>query len=227
MQFEVTTRKQYTFNATDKTLALLFNEIIRPNTTQVNIVGLFITKVNNKKCNLVKIIVGTTDPNNPSRGGAGYPLSPDPTRSNKLQNKRFVEVLKEMKIKFSKQTVVQIVDQNVNAGVPGIYRIAYTTLYCNDIKIIASYGGENAFKFPLVICQCNDGSTTLEKGSISLFFEVREKDIENAVNALRKIQLTTPFDESQLCINRNNIESKIKGFRAKKCDLCDSESNSD
>ena len=165
-------------------------------------------------------------PSNPQRGGAGDPMSPNLNRTNSLQNKRFIKMLKKMKIKFSKQNVLQILNVSVTGGIPGLFRIPYVLLYCNNVNINSSYIGEPALKFPLIKCHCDDTSSQLKSDVISIFFEVPEKDITKAINVLTTIRLDRPFDEQQLCINRNNISKKIFKFKADHCNICNSDTES-
>ena len=224
-QFEIQTRQQYTFNATDKTLTLLLTELVRHGTIHINIVGQLITKIKNKSCNLVKIIVGIDDPTNIARGGAGSP--PNPNFDNAAQNARFVEILKRFNIKFSQQRVIQINNIQTVVGTPGAFRILYTRLNCAKINIISNYVGEPTLVFPLVQCSCNDGSSFFRSNISTFFFEVPDKDVDRGVNVLKTTNLSQPFNEAQLCINRDNIALKTKNFKAKKCDPCDSHSDSD
>src|SRR5438105_9881147 len=109
-RFEVNTRTQYTFKVSNEELVCLTNLNVKKenNPHAINIVGMSVMRIKDKKQNLVKMIVGTDAPHNPSRGGAGNPLNPDLARTNELQNQQFQENLKALGIKFEEDIVIQI-----------------------------------------------------------------------------------------------------------------------
>lgn len=206
--FEVVSRSQYTFYATDKQVAcLLTANVKKDNPTIVNVVAVSSMKIKKNK-NLVKIIVGTDNPNDPRTGGAGDPTNPDPLRTNKLQNKQFQKNLKKYEIDYTKDEVIQILNVEKITGTPGIYRIFLASLVCEGISIDAFYIGEYALTIPLVTCGCSDNTTQFKSEIVSAIIQVPQRKLEKAINILTGIDLTAPFDEDQLCINAINVEEK-------------------
>jgi hypothetical protein len=197
MSLELTQRTQYTFKVDDCKIARLLTLNVKPDRTIVNVVGITIIAYGKKK--LVKIVVGTDDPNNSKRGGAGDPTNPDPSRTNELQNKQFRRNMKTLGIKWTKDTVIQIFSVQNMTGTPGVYRIFYSALVCADINILAFYLGEPALKFPLVTCTCENGDTNFESEVISVFIQVAKCQLKKAKRVLLSI------DETKLCVNTHNV----------------------
>ena len=221
--YEVTTRKQYTFRISNKDLACLLTFIVSPRPAQlhrncidhevsgkvnVNIVSYNILAITDCKCgnrcSMVKIVVGTDDPNDPRRGGD---TSTDCTAirgDNKTQNRIFRQTLKQMGIKFTTQTVVQVFNGEATSGTPGAFRILYTALLCGGIDVLAAYTGEPALTPDL-----------RDRGVLTTFFEVPKEQICRTVNLLRNFDTSDPDDN--LCINVNNVQKKCPRLRNKKC----------
>lgn len=216
MSLQLVTRIQYTFQVTNKKLSklLTLNVKAKNNPHAVNIVAMFsvVTCESSKKV-LVKIVVGTDDPNNSKRGGAGDPLNPDLQRTNKLQNKQFRINMRQLGIKYTENEVIQIFNVESVTGTPGIFRIYYSALTCANIPILAFYIGERALLFPLENCTCvqSDGQilTKFNDEVLSAFIQVSREQLKAAIKVLRRLKFptsaTSTFDETQLCININNI----------------------
>ncbi len=208
--YEVTTRKQYTFRISNKDLAYLLTFVVsdRPGKVNINIVAYNIVGIHDckcgNKCSMVKIVVGTDDPNDPRRGGdtSTKKLVGD----NRTQNRIFNETLKQMKIKFTTQTVVQVFNGEATSGTPGVFRILYTALLCGGINVLATYTGEPALEPNLV-----------DSGVLTTFFEVPKEQICRTVDLLRHFDTSDP--DGNLCINVNNVRKKCPRLRTgKKCD---------
>jgi len=208
-RLELAVRLQYSFKTNTETLSKLLTLNVKRNNNphSVNIVA--INAIKHKKHLLVDIIVGTDDPNNPARGGAGDPLNPDPQRSNELQNQQFIKNLEELKINYKKNPVIQIFNDEAITGTPGAYRIGLTALNCAHIGVRSSCFGEPALLFPLVTYEASDGSTGFKSHADSVFFRVSPKKTDKAVFVLKSLDLSFPFNEEQLCINRDNIENLV------------------
>ncbi|AYV80448.1 MAG: putative ORFan [Harvfovirus sp.] len=204
--YQVVTRSQYTFFASEKQIACLLTLNVKTNDNphEVNIVGISIIKISKNK-NLVKVVVGTDNPNNSAAGGAGDPADPDPLRTNSLQNEQFRKNMKQYGIKYSKEKVLQILNVEASTGTPGIYRIFISALVCCGIDIDAFYLGEDALDIPLVRCKCADRTFEYKANVVSAFIQVPRKQISQAVAILKNINTAVPFDESQLCINADNV----------------------
>lgn len=128
--YKTAIRNQFTYYADDKTNVCLLTKNVKLNSDiNVNIVGMFATKIptKNKKCNLVRIVVGTNDPSTPE---------------NQQQNEQFQDNLEHLGINFEKHSIIQIFNVAVVLGTPGTYRIPYTKLVCAGINILATYTGE-------------------------------------------------------------------------------------
>ena len=222
MSPEIEVRSQYTFTTDNKTLACLLtrNVKVEDNPHMVNVVALVIEKLNNSQLNLVKIIVGTIDPNDQTRGGAGEkypnrvfhlgdenPQDPDLQRTNKLQNKQFRENMRYLNIEFSECPVIQVFNLENVAGTPGIIRAFYTALVCANIDVINFYFGEPAIVSKDINCGCQDGTQQYKSGGISRFFQVDKLD--KALRVLRNLDLTLDVEE-QLCINADNVDYVCK-----------------
>ena len=221
------TRTQYTFNATDEQIACLLTMNVKANNNPsiVNVVGLFTLRTQQYE-NIVKIVVGTDNPNTSSAGGGGDPLNPDPLRTNDLQNKQFVKNLKSLKIEYTTQNVIQILNVDTIIGTAGIYRIFITALSCVCIPIYAFYSGESIIQLPLVTCNCDDNTTVYKKSAVCVFIEVPINMVGKAINVIQNINTNTPFNENQLCINRINVENKCVRKCNNKCNnKCDNKCN--
>jgi hypothetical protein len=181
--------------------------------------------------NLVKMVVGTDDPDNQIRGGgtsttksaAPGQIILDPRRTNSKQNKQFRQNLRQIGIPFIVNDVIQIFNVESVTGTPGVYRIYDSVLECADIKVVAYYTGERALIFPLQKCACfeTDGNVKVKFDDevISAFIQVEEGKLDQAVKLLQNIKLATPdapFDENQLCINANNVVDLINQSKESK-----------
>ena len=187
MILELAVRTVYTFTIDDKTLDRLLSDNINPgNERKVNIVAYSIFKINEDKT-LVKMVVGTDDPNNIHRGGAGGPLNPDENMSNDLQNFQFMQNLKKLNIKYSKKPIIQVFSVDTK-GTVGVYRILYRELVRAGITIISSFPGEYVIRIPIMSCKCKDGSINYKQTG-SEFFEVPEDQISIAIKSLKKINI--------------------------------------
>jgi hypothetical protein len=208
MSLEVVTRQQYTFAADLSQIAALFTLNVKAlnNPHEVNIVGVtFIPQNKKSRQMLVKIVVGTDDPNDSSRGGAGNPAAPNPLRTNDLQNAQFQQNLQCLGIKYKIDQVIQIMHVENQTGTPGLYRIYLSALFCAGIFIVAFYQGEPALVAGLVSCTCSDGSTSFDAETVSCFLQVPACDFIRAINILTALVL--PLNESLLCVNANNISN--------------------
>lgn len=207
MSPEIEVRSQYTFTTDNKTLACLLTRNVKTenNPHSVNVVALVISKVNNSVLNSVKIIVGTIDPNDPTKGGAGDSQDPNLQRTNKLQNKQFRENMRYLNIEFGECSVIQIFNLENVAGTPGIIRAFYTALICANIDVINFYFGEPAIVSNDINCECQDLTTQYKSGGISRFFQVDKLD--KALRVLRNLDLD---NEEQLCINADNVDYVCK-----------------
>jgi hypothetical protein len=190
MSYEVATRNQFTFLVDDARLNLLLTAVVATtNTINVNIVGISVTADANENL-FVKIIVGTDDPQRTDRGGGST------IATNDAQNAVFRGILCQLHINFSEQLIIQVFNLQAAAGTPGAYRILTAALFCNNIKLIGSYFGEPALTPDLSASEVQ-----------STFFEVPYCQVAYAVQTLIRINPTAPFNEAQLCINRNNVSS--------------------
>lgn len=209
MALQVVTRTQYSFVANNKKISCLLTLNVKAidNPSPVNIVGIVILGQNKKshakntQLTRVNIVVGTDDPENIARGGAGDPY--EPLRSNELQNKQFVRNMKTLGISFTTHPVIQISNIENATGTPGIYRIFWAALTCANIPITLFYSGEPSLTFPLLTCQCGTESHH-ENGVISTFVQVPDRYVKRAVVILKGLNLA-PLDETTLCINRLNV----------------------
>lgn len=208
MAFELATRRQFTFKATNEQLAKLLTLNVMTNALRVNVVGFTFSSAFCCSRYLVKIVVGTDDPNNSARGGAGDPNNPDPERTNAHQNRQFAKNLQRLHIPYTTQTVIQVLDMAALAGTPGIFRLFLSALVCANIHIRAFYFGEPALVFPLVPCTCADGSSNLASEVLSSFIEVSPSRVGKALQILSAFNLST-FTEASLCINADNIGALV------------------
>lgn len=210
-RYEVTTRTQYTMEVDSETFAQLLTLSVKKkaNPNSVNVVGYINVKVETGSSNLVKIVVGTDDPNDSVRGGAGDPFEPDFQRTNRLQNQQFRENMRKLNIEFTEQQVIQIFNIAEVTGTAGALRIPLTILQCADIDINASYLGEPALISPVTECECDCDSKIFKSNAVNTFIEVDTDDLEEAIDILRNVDISGAFDETQLCFNRNNIVKKI------------------
>lgn len=209
---ELTVRALYTFKADDKTVSCLLTRNVKTedNPHAVNIVAILIVKIN-EEINLVKIVVGTVDPHDLNAGGGGTiidPLIPDPQRTNELQNKQFRDNMRFLGIDFVEEPVIQIFNVEPVTGVPGLFRAFYSILTCAKISIIAFFSGE-PIRSP-TSCTCDDGTTQFKCQVISAFIQVSPSNTAKAVKVLRNLDMSQPFDEQQICINSDNIDSVCK-----------------
>jgi hypothetical protein len=155
---------------------------------------------------LARFVVGTDAPNDPSRGGAGGdPAHPDPQRTNVLQNQQFQRNLRELGIPYTVNTVIQLFNVESATGTPGMYRIFYSALVCAGVSVRAFYSGEYALAPDPATCVCSDGVTQFQSEVVSAFILVPRAQLECALAVVRGVNLTPPFDESQLCINVDNV----------------------
>ena len=184
------------------------------NPHRVNVVAILTVKLDSgktkssKKKSIVKIVVGTDDPNNQIRGGGGPPTNLDPQRTNELQNRQFRKNLRELGISYQEDGVIQIFNVETVTGTPGIYRLYISALVCAKIDIISFYSGERALLFPLQTCKCHSKKTKYDDEVISAFIQVSSRQLSAAKNIFARFNLgneKTPLDENQLCINANNI----------------------
>ncbi len=213
--YEVTNRKQYTFMIHNKDLACLLTAIVSPlpGDVNVNIVAYSILAISTCKCkvkhSLVKIVVGTDDPNNALRGGdtSTKKLIGD----NKVQNKIFRQTLNQMEIKFTVQTVVQVFNSEATTGTSGAFRILYTALICGGINILAVYTGEPALTPDLQ-----------DRGILTTFFEMPKEQICTALHILQNFDTSDP--DGNLCINVNNVREKCPKLKNKECNCSTCES---
>ena len=218
---DIAVRSQYTFTTDNRAIACLLTRNVKlvDNPHVVNIVSILSVKINETN-NLVKIVVGTDDPNNPARGGGGDSVNPDPLRTNELQNKQFRANMRYLGIEFTEEPIIQIFNVEDITGTPGIYRVYYSSLVCAEVNIIAFYGGEAALSDPLVTCGCDDNTTQYKCEVISCFIEV--DNIDKALEVLRALNLSIPFDETQVCINAVNVDCKCTRCRATRCKVMES-----
>jgi hypothetical protein len=190
MSQEIVTRTQYTFRASNRKIARL-TELNIETTPYVNIVAMNITG------DCVKIVVGTTNPNNLTEGGAGDPADPNPKQSNELQNKQFRKNLRKLNIKYSTQEIIQILRDTsvVIPGTPGIYRIYLNALYDANIPFISFYSGDIGFNDPLVKCKCRDKTSGFKARILTIFIEVPENKIRKAIKVLKKTDRSDDDDQ--------------------------------
>jgi hypothetical protein len=225
MSFEIAVRSEYEFLATDSKIARLLTLNVAPFSSPhtVNVVAIAGTQLPKQVLRLLRqvpcidikkwrrlrtmrIVVGTDAPNDPRRGGAGPPDAPDPQRTNALQNAQFRKNMRRLGISYSVRRVIQIFNVENATGTPGIYRIFYSALVCARISVRAFYNGEYALgPDPTVTCLCTDGVTQFESEVVSAFIAVPPSQLDRAVAVLSALVITTPFNESQLCINVNNV----------------------
>jgi hypothetical protein len=209
MSLELVTRTQYTFEASQYKLSklLTLNVKAENNPHEVNIVGLSVVCGHHKnKKYKIHIVVGTDDPNTSSRGGAGDPANPDPQRTNDLQNAQFRTNMRLLKISFRSSTIIQILHVEGNTGTPGIYRVYFSALTCAKIPVNAFFQGEPALVAGLIVCNCADSTIGFESEVVSDFILVPSKYLQRAIQVLNNLT----FQESQLCINANNVVDLLK-----------------
>jgi hypothetical protein len=214
--FELASRVQFTFTVDDIIFATLLNLLVKStssgcSTIPVNIVGFSIQKTGDG-CDksLVRMIVGPTDPGNLARGGAGPVTNPDRQRDYASQVLQMTHYLKQLEIDYTTQEVIQIFNLASAPGIPGTYRIPYTTLVTAKIPVLASYVGEGAYTPGPIPLKYGSRTVTYRSEPVSVFFEVPKCQVEEAMILLRNIRLTTPFLEGQLIINRDNAEKLAK-----------------
>ena len=218
---EVKTREQYTFQASASRLAcILTQNVAAGSKVLVNVVAFSITpaaagtiaatgdssssskdelsiSTKNRKKQLeylVKIVVGTDDPNTTDRGGG--------PATNQQQNARFRDILTSFKISFKVSTVVQLFNLEALTGTAGAYRVFLVALLCAGIAVRASYQGEPARLLappPLPACQT---------GVVTAIFEVPKQQAAKALEVLRALDLR--FPEAQLCLNTRNVGEKCQ-----------------
>jgi hypothetical protein len=125
MSYSLTSRTQYTFEASNKTLACLLTKAAK---AEINIVAISINELGSRFCKkLVNIVVGTPDPAN---------------NNNMSQNNCFKKILCELCIKFEEICVIQVFNIETVTPTPSSYRIVYVHLICCGIDVIASYLGQ-------------------------------------------------------------------------------------
>lgn len=193
MRVELAVRKSYAFTAPqEKILNLLTLNVA--GITKINVVALSVFSLG--EVDFVKIVVGTVDPNNPNRGGGG-----DMGQfTNEDQNKLFMEYLRILDIKYNISNVIQIFNVESIPGTPGIYRIYLSALNQQGIKILSMFTGEWALK---------EGETRVTRCEVvSAFIEVQERDLVKSVKILQSLDMTLPFNESQLDLNIYTILMK-------------------
>lgn len=207
--FITATRNQYTYFATDTQTVCLTTLNVKTlnNPNLVNIVAICSIKIKDD-LNIVKIIVGTDNPNEISSGGGGDPLNPNPLRTNELQNIQFQKNLQQLNIDYTIEEVIQIFNIENVPGTPGIFRMILAALDCASIRANAFYQGEWAIEIPIVNCGCDDSTMQFKSYVISAFVEVPAIQLDKALNVIGSIDRTEPFNESQLCINADNVEVK-------------------
>lgn len=170
-KYIIAVRTIFTFTTDDVNLAkILTQNVALDAVIDVNIVSQSFDRASDDLIS-AKLIVGTDDPND---------------ESNKFQNERFRFILNTNCIKFKERPIIQISNIEAAAGTPGSFRIPYTALLCNDIKILSVLVGEPA-----------PGHV------ISTFFEVPIQQTRKATHILRNFDSANP--ETQLCINRENV----------------------
>lgn len=209
---DLVVRALYTFKADDETISCLLTRNVKTedNPHVVNVVAILSVKIR-EEINLVKIIVGTVDPNSQTRGGGGQiedPLILDPQRTNELQNKQFRANMRFLNIKFTEEPVIQIFNVETITGISGSTRVFYSSLTCANISIIAYLLGEP--RLTETSCTCDDGTTLFKTQIISAFVQVSPNNTARAVNILRNLDMSIPFDEQQLCINADNVDRVCK-----------------
>lgn len=192
MSIELVVRRQYCFRAGSRKLAELLTLNVSNGVVVVNVVAVVVAPDKN-----VTIVVGTDDPHSLQRGGAGDPLNPDVNRTNERQNQQFQCNMYSLGIRWCEQNVIQILNVQTVTGTPGIYRIYVAALICAGIKVRQLYLGEPALTLPLVSCT---GSSQFVSGINTAFIIVDPGDLQHAICVLSRLNLTFPFDESQLCI---------------------------
>ncbi len=158
---------------------------------------------------VTRMIVGTTNPNNSAGGGAGDPTSPDPRRTNALQNQQFRENLRQLNIEFTEQPVVHVINTAGDPGTPGIIRVFTSALECNSIPLLALYQSEGAFAIPLdTLVSTTTGQTRFADTGTGFIFEVPADQVVKANKILEDIVFST-LSESSLCINADNVEDLV------------------
>ncbi|XWV24723.1 putative ORFan [Tupanvirus deep ocean] len=168
MPFIVITRKQFTFVVDDKKLACLLtsNVITTDIDIAVNVVGIFIQKIDDGINNFVKIVIGPNDPNNLN----------DTSYENQLE--QFRKNMKSLDIEYTEGQVLQIFNVHQISGSHCSFRILYVALNCAGIPIRCSYMGE-----------------PVPNAIVSTFIEVPKRCILKALDVIREINTEFPDKE--------------------------------
>ena len=228
---QLTTRIQYTFCTTQEKYANLLTLNVKAgvNPHAVNVVATLVVKIS-KNRSLIKIVVGTDDPNNSARGGGGDPLNPDPQRTNELQNEQFRINMRCVGIRWKESGIIQIFNVEAVTGTPGIFRIYVAALTCAKIPIVSFQIGERVLLYPLQTCTCEEGKVTKFADEVlSAMIEVSKRDLFHAVQVLSTLKFPSGvelFDESQLCINRFTVARKYRSCRNASSNVLRSKKNS-
>lgn len=144
--------------------------------------------INNFDCYLVKIIIGSINPNDDD---------------NIKQNKIFIKILDKLNIEYKLNSSSQILTYiNVN-NTPGLLYAFNNSLYCEDV--ITKYSGttlQGIIKEPL--CECLG---KIVRTGPNLIFEVDKKYLNKALKILENVQ----NDSKEICINKFDIGKTICG----------------
>lgn len=118
-------REQYTFTVSNKELSrILTLNVAKRNPIEVNIAAIAIKKID-QDLNLVKIVVGPSDPTD--------------EEGIKKQNKQFRQILREENVESTRTLILEVANPAIQAGTPGIFRAFYTALFCANIPVLAFY----------------------------------------------------------------------------------------
>ncbi|XWV25965.1 hypothetical protein QJ857_gp1115 [Tupanvirus soda lake] len=185
MPYIVITRKQFTFVIDDKKLScLLTSNVVTTDTDiAVNIVGMFIQKIDDDINNFVKIVVGPNDPNS----------SNDSSYENQLE--QFRKNMKFLEIDYTEGQILQIFNIEEMNGAYGSFRIVYVALHCAGIPVRCVFTGE-----------------PVPNTVISTFVEVPKRCILKALDVIREINTEAADKELCININNLHKKCKFNTF---------------
>lgn len=197
------TRNQFTFSVNDATLRCILTRAVAPplGGIAVNVVAIMQVKIpgGSPTCNLVKIVVGTDNPNDPTLGGdtsVGDVLGHNPQ-----QNDRFRQILQTLGVIYSEQEVTQVFNVEPTTGTPGRYRRIFSLITCAGISPVASYIGEPE-----------------DTQVVSLIIEPPAGQAIVTTNLINSTS-ENPFNEAALCVNTSNVNAACPAGSAGNCGL--------
>lgn len=194
---EVRVRDLYTLKISPSKISRLLSRL-EESQIYHNVVGDFAVA----KCGeyLVKIVIGTVDPDNVASGGAGTPDNLNTRMTNTVQNESFVAILKSLSIDYEITKAIQIMNFGVSStAVPGLIYTFYNTLYCGGVNVLSQFMSRPYYLSPPQVCECNPSGFATNVSTY--IFEVAAKD------AAKAAALATNADGNSktLCINKFNV----------------------